>query len=83
MRNSHGLEVLQFSLSIVRETFGEDGEETITEETTKGPIYVVSISQPADQRHQALFFQCEPDEGDSQGKKELMKKIVDTVQVLR
>jgi hypothetical protein len=82
-RNSRGLEVLQFSLSIIRETFGEEGKETITEETTKGPIYVVSISQPTDQRHQALFFQFEPDEGDSQGKKEFMEKIVDTVKVLR
>jgi hypothetical protein len=82
-RNSHGLEVLQFSLSIVRETFGENGEETVREKTTTGPIYAVSISQPADQRHQALFFQFEPDEGDARGKKELITKIVDTVSVLR
>jgi hypothetical protein len=82
-RNSHGLAVLQFSLSVVRETFGEDGEETITEETTKGPIYVVSISQPADERHQALFVQFEPDRGDSQGQKEIIHKIVDTVKILR
>jgi hypothetical protein len=82
-KNSHGLDVLQFSLSIVRETFDEDGEETITEETTTEPIYVVSISQPADQRHQALFVQPEPDEGGSQGKKELIEKIVDTVKVLK
>ena len=81
--NSHGLEVLQFSLSVVRGTFGEDGEETVTEETTNGPIYVVSIGQPADQRHQALFFQYGPDEGDSQGKTTLMNEMVDTVKVLR
>jgi hypothetical protein len=82
-RNSHGLEVLQFSLSVVRETFGEDEEETITEETTKGPIHVVSISQPSDERHQALFVQFEPDQGNLQGQKELINKIVDTVRILR
>ena len=37
LRNSHGLEVVRFSLSIVRETFGEDGEETVMEETTTEP----------------------------------------------
>ena len=82
-RNSHGLEVLQFSLSIVSETFDEEGKGTIAEKTTTEPIYAVSISQPTDERHQALFFQSEPGEGDAQRKKELMREIVDTVRILR
>ena len=82
-RNSHGLEVLQFFLSIVRETFDEEGKETIAEKTTTEPIYAVSISQPTDQRHQALFFLSEQGEVDAQRKKELVREIVDTVKILR
>ncbi len=82
-RNSHGLEVLQFSLSIVREAFDGEGKETIAEKTTTEPIYAVSISQPTDQRHQALFFLSEQGEVDAQRKKELMREIVDTVKILR
>lgn len=82
-RNCHGLEVLQFSLSIVRETFDEEGKETIAEKTTTEPIYAVSISQPTDQRHQALFFQFEPESASLEGEKQLIEKIVDTVNILK
>jgi hypothetical protein len=82
-RISGGLEVLQFSLSIIRETYGDDGEKTITKETGKGPFFVVSISRPADELHQALFFQFEPDDKDLQEKKELTKQIIETVRILR
>jgi hypothetical protein len=82
-RNSNGLEVLQFSLSIVRETFHEDGEETVTEEEMKGPIYAVSISQPTDERHQALFFQSGSNSVGVQGEKQMIERIVGTVRVLR
>jgi len=50
---------------------------------TKGPIYVVSISQPADQRHQALFFQSAAGNMELQGEKQLFKKIIDTVRILK
>ena len=82
-RNGNGLEVLQFSLTVVRETFDEEGKKTIAEEETKGPIYVVSISQPADQRHQALFLQFEPESASLEGEKQLIEKIVDTVNILK
>lgn len=81
--NGSGLEVLQFSVSVVCETFDGDGKEPTTEEETKGPIYVVSISQPADQRHQALFFQAAQERPALQGEKQLIEKIVDTVKILK
>ena len=82
-RNGNGLEALQFSVSVVREAFDEEGKETITEEGTKGPIYAVSISQPTDQRHQALFFQLDPENVGLQGEMQLIEKIVDTVRILK
>ncbi len=82
-RNRNGLEVLTFSVSVVTETSDEDGKEQTTEKETKGPLYVVSISQPADQRHQALFFQLQPGSAAVQGAKQLIEEIADTVKVLR
>lgn len=81
--NSNKLDGIEFYLTEVSETYFEGSEEPkIIEKTTKGPIYAFSISQP-DEPYRVLFLEL-TDKGEKLlQEKEILKKIVDTVRILK
>jgi len=80
--NSNKLDGIEFYLTEVSETYLEGSEEPEIEKTTKGPIYAFSISQP-DELYRVLFLELR-DEGEKLlQEKEILKKIVDTVRILK
>lgn len=80
--NTNKLKGLEFYLLEVHETYFEDMEEVKIEKRTIGPTYAISISQP-DESYRVLYFLINDEEESFMQMKEILKKIVDTVRILR
>ncbi len=78
--NSHGLQVLEFYLTLVDEN--TEGDERRIERRTIGPAYAVLIAHPGEARR-VLFFQMNPDAKEIQAAAGELSKMVHTVKVLR
>lgn len=76
-RNPNNLNVIEFYLTVVHQS------ETKTEKRTAGPIYAISIAQ-LNEAHRVLIFKPRSDrEEELPQEKETVKKIVDTVRILK
>ncbi|MCG2715117.1 MAG: hypothetical protein L6422_02315 [Candidatus Marinimicrobia bacterium] len=80
--NPNNLNGVEFYLTEVTETYFEDSEESKIEKRTKGPIYVVPISQP-DEPYRVLFFELTDECEEFLQGKEILKKIINTVKILK
>jgi hypothetical protein len=82
--NPNNLNVIEFYLTVVDETYFEDNKTKIKKRTA-GPIYAVSISQTDDSYpYQVLFLKLLPKKGKKYlQEKEILKKIVNTVGILK
>jgi hypothetical protein len=78
--NPHNLDVLEFYVSVVHETYSEDDKQKVEKEID-GPMYAVSIGAPGEP-YRVFFLSfgrfSTQDEAPLQGK-EILKQIVDTV----
>lgn len=80
--NPHNRKGVEFYLLEIHETHFEDDQEGKIEKRIKGPFYAVSISQ-ADEPYRALVFEFNDEGDDFFQEKEILKKIINTVSILR
>lgn len=80
--NRNDLDALSFYITVVMETFSEDPKESTTEKRTEGPIYAVSISLP-NTSHRALILRLIDEGTKSKENQEILRKMVDTVRILK
>ena len=80
--NPHDRKGVEFYLLEVHETHFEDDEEVKIEKRIKGPFYAVSISQ-TDEPYRALIFEFNVEGEDLFQEKKILKKIINTVRILR
>ncbi|MBU1299602.1 MAG: hypothetical protein KKG06_04820, partial [Bacteroidetes bacterium] len=82
--NPNNLNVIEFYLTVVDETYFED-ENSKIEKRTEGPIYAISISQLGESYpYRVLFLKLLPQRGKEYlQEKEILKKIVNTVGILK
>ncbi len=81
-KNTYDLEGIEIYLLEVIEAYLEDSKEQKTAKRVKGPIYAVAISQ-LNERHRVLFFELNDEVENSSQEKQILKKIVSTVRILR
>jgi len=81
-KNTYDLEGIEIYLLEVIETYLVGSKERKTGKRVKGPIYAVAISQP-NEPHRVLFFELNDEVEDSSQEKQILKKIVSTVRILR
>lgn len=81
-KNTYDLEGIEIYLLEVIETYLVDSKEQKTDKRVKGPIYAVAISQP-NEPHRSLFFELNDEVENSSQEKQILKKIVSTVRILR
>lgn len=81
--NPYGRTCVEFYLSVIHESYDEEGEETTVEKTIRGPYYAVSISQQSEPYRVLLFKFSNDGEGEIPRDGGLMRRIVDTVRILR
>ena len=80
--NPNNLDVVEFYLTIINETYFEDSEESKIEKSIKGPIYAVSISQ-LDESYRVLLFELIDNREKNLQEKEMLKKMINTVKILK
>lgn len=77
--NRESLEVMEFYLNIVHETYSEEDGKTTTEKATVGPIYAVSIAA-ASEPYRVLFLRAFAGQAeDFAGGKEVLRQMADSV----
>lgn len=82
--NPDNLSVIEFYLTIVDEAYIDD-EKSKVEKRTEGPIYAISLSRPGGSYpYRVLFLRLlSRKDREYSREKEILKKIVDTVRVLK
>jgi len=81
-KTRNDLNAIEFYVTVVSEVFPEDSGSSITEKRTEGPIYAVSVSR-TNGSYRAIVLRLTDDSAVSNGERETLRKIVDTVKVLR
>lgn len=82
--NPDNLSVIEFYLTIVDEAYIDD-EKSKVEKRTEGPIYAISLSRPGGSYpYRVLFLRLlSRKDREYPREKEILKKIVDTVRILK
>lgn len=76
-KNRDNLEVMEFYLNIVHETFLESGKSTI-KKSAAGPLYAVSVAAPGE-AHRVLFLRPADREDSSLRSRDILKQIAESV----